>query len=46
MSNEISMALAIIDSPQALEVLKKEVEAAGRASQPNSNTNSVGNPIR
>ncbi len=43
MSNEIMMALAIIDSPQAIENLKKQIEAENQAVRTTGNTNAAGN---
>lgn len=39
MSNEIMMALAIIDSFEARELLKKQIDAANLAAQSNTNAN-------
>jgi len=43
MSNEIMMALAIIDSFEARELLKKQIDAANLAAQANSNANAAVN---
>lgn len=44
MSNEIMMALAIIDSFEARELLKKQIDAANLAAQSNTNANVAVNP--
>lgn len=54
LANEIAMALAIIESPQATEAFQREISAANAAgsgtnsnSNPNTNSNSnIRNPIR
>jgi serine/threonine protein phosphatase PrpC len=49
MANEIAMALAIVDNPQAVEAFAKEVSASNSLNGPNSNTNMVinsGRPTR
>lgn len=49
MAYEIGMALAIVDSPEAIELFKKEVASINSAGSPNANTNAAANaaqPLR